>query len=220
MSRIVQFIGNGRVLRVALQNGDRGHLEKMKVALKSSHPIKIKSNLGRKYAWLCIASVPLTAPLEGMGWHEFKKKGNIRILEAVPEKYRISLIRGLIDGDGCIFHEKERQWRWRLGFTDLHLSVVEWFHKTILGLGFVSKAKISQQKDHKNWNINYSNSSVPWLLGKLYGSSNVSLDRKLSLAIEASCSTRPRRLSGCQVSSPCPASSLAPHQSPGNSGSC
>jgi hypothetical protein len=177
----------GRALRIALQKRDVTHLIKLKEAIGSSHPIKPDKK--RKCVWLCISSRPLTEPLEIAGWHDFKQSGDTRIFQSVPHILIPHVIRGMIDGDGCITKDRRR---YILGFTDLHKSIVIWFDEAIHRLGFPSKSKPYNAKKHKNWNILYSHKRVPELLRFLYQDSSIFLDRKMIRATRSFSGVHPR----------------------------
>lgn len=171
----------GQVLRVALQDRDRSHLEKLKDAIRSSHTLK--DNLKTRSSWLCITSIGLTRPLVKNGWHEFKKNGDVRIMDLVPNELRRHLLRGLIDGDGTLGCYNGK---WRLGFTDRHRPVTEWVKREIEKAGIVSSASVYQQKIHQNWTFYYSGNRIAKKAVRLlYRNCTVSLDRKLALATEA-----------------------------------
>ena len=165
----------GRHLRIALQNKDKNHLEKMKFSLKSNYNLKLDKN---NCFWLCFNSLKLTKDLENLGWFDFKKNGNTRILESVNITLRKHLIRGLIDGDGWIFDAKRR---WILGFVDLHKSTVDWFHEYIQSIGFGKKTKVKKCLKANAWKVAYSNKKVPDLLKHFYEKSKINLDRKYDL---------------------------------------
>lgn len=178
----------GRGLRIALQRRDEPHLVKLQKALHSNHRLKRDDRLG--CTWLCISSRPLTQPLEISGWHEFKRRGDLRIVQVVPSSLICHLLRGLIDGDGWVCHHQEDKTKphkkWILGFTDLHRSVVEWVAQQFSIASCPSKARVRQGKGHRNWTISYSgNNMVPPMLRWLYHNCTVALDRKFNLASQS-----------------------------------
>lgn len=129
------------------------------------------------------------------GWHEFKREGDTRILENVPAELRVHLLRGLIDGDGCISRRKGRskESQWILGFVDLHRSVAEWVRQELIHLGASGCPKVGQHKNNKSWNFMFANRSVPLVLQTLYRDASISLTRKRKLALSASASVDPQK---------------------------
>lgn len=180
-----------RSLRIALQNRDESHLVKLRKALGSSH--KIKDNPKTKSSWLCITSIGLVTPLIESGWYEFKRNGDVRIMEMVPMFLRQSLLRGLIDGDGWITMKKDRNndSKWVIGFTDLFKTVVIWVKREIERTGIESLAQIYKPKNHKNWSIAYTGNIAKKVIRSLYTNDTVFLDRKQKLAMEALHGTAP-----------------------------
>ncbi len=186
----------GRMIRVALQVGDYEHLEKYLADIGSSHSLVYtttthsSSSLVKgetKAVWAKFTSIPMATSLENKGWHEFKRKGDTKILEDVPKDLHVHLLRGLLDGDGYISKKKNRspQFSWILGFCDLHKSVVLWVQEQMNLVGIIGKTAPHQSKNNRVWNVKYSNRSVPFALNKLYGQASVFLNRKKELATEA-----------------------------------
>lgn len=172
-----------RQLRCALQIRDRGHLERLRKALHSSHPIKEKTAFIKKKSYLCcwlvITSKALVGHLETAGWHRFKKRGDTSILENVPSRLKRHLVRGLIDGDGCIHKSKEN--KLRIMFVDLHRSVVSWVQNWIMNKAGVMKTKICHPS--RAYCFGYTgNIQVPKIIHLLYSDAGPYLQRKLSQA--------------------------------------
>lgn len=99
-----------RVFVVGLAHKDRQHLEKLRDAMGSTHPIKErwrkrKDGTRRKCAVLTITCAELARGLLSNGWDEFKIDGKWPKISRDLERH---LVRGLIDGDGwvssCVKH--------------------------------------------------------------------------------------------------------------------
>ncbi len=116
-------------VRVELQASDREHLVAFLQSLKSDSRIResvrqLKGSENRS-VWTIVCSVKMKNDLLVKGWQEFKKRGDLRIVEDVPTHLKPSLLRGLFDGDGCFMAE-------RATFVDAHLSVVHWFQEELV----------------------------------------------------------------------------------------
>lgn len=107
----------GRMIRVALQVSDYEHLEKYLADIGSSHSLVYTTTTHSsssliegeiKAVWAKFTSIPMATSLENKGWHEFKRKGDTKILEDVPKDLHVHLLRGLLDGDGYISKRKNR----------------------------------------------------------------------------------------------------------------
>ncbi|MHA2279562.1 MAG: LAGLIDADG family homing endonuclease [Promethearchaeota archaeon] len=171
----------GKMIRIALQKRDESHLVKFLRDIKSSH--RLFPDEKHNAVWAKFTSAPMAQSLEDQGWHQFKRAGDTTILENTPNELHIHLIRGLIDGDGCIHERKNRQNQWILEFVNLHKPVVEWVKSGIQKLGATGNGKIS--KNERIWKFRYSNSSIPTVLNNMYGTASVFLDRKHKLALKA-----------------------------------
>lgn len=173
----------GRMVRIALQERDEKHLQQFLTDIGSSH--RLFHDPTKKAFWAKFTSKPFALQLENKGWHLFKKTGDLSILSHVPTPLHRHVVRGLIDGDGCIAKRKRQNNPWILQFVNLHKSVVEWTKNELKGLGIKGEVRIAQPKNNKAWVFSYANSSVPIVLRKLYQKSTISLERKRLLAIEA-----------------------------------
>jgi len=172
-----------RQLRCALQIRDKKHLEKLRKALSSNHPIKTKTvfikNKPHLCCWLVITSKLLIEPLDVTGWYKFKKRGDTSILENIPCRLKRHLVRGLIDGDGCIHKSKKR--KLSIMFIDLHRSVVCWVQNWIINSIGLNKTKIYHPS--KAYCFFYSgNIQVPKIIKLLYSDAGPYLQRKLNQA--------------------------------------
>ncbi len=186
----------GRMIRIALQVGDYEHLEKYLADIKSSHSLVYTTTTHSpsslvegeiKAVWAKFTSIPMATSLENKGWHEFKRKGDTKILENVPKDHHVHLLRGLLDGDGYISKKQDRspQSSWILGFCDLHKSVVLWVQEQMHLVGITGNVTPRQSKNNRVWHVTYGNKSVPFALNELYGQASVFLNRKKKLATEA-----------------------------------
>ena len=122
-----------RSVRVSLKESDRNHVEKLRVAVKAGSEVKIQKNAvpGRWKATLVMSSIHMRDALLSKGWDEFKKKGDLRIVESVPEVLRRHLLRGLFDGDGWITEMSNDSPL--VGFVDSHESPVVWWRDSLCG---------------------------------------------------------------------------------------
>lgn len=123
---------SSRALRVELQERDSHHLETLAKDIGSTTTIKWSSRHHKmtgkthKAARLCLSSSDMAHSLRALGWDEFKKAGDCRILDSVPSDLRPSLVRGLFDGDGCAMKD-------RVSFVDKYEEPVIWFRSATLG---------------------------------------------------------------------------------------
>lgn len=94
--------GNQKCVGVTLATKDRDHLEKMKSALDSTHPIHdYESKDGNLYSKLLITSDRLFDSLEKLGCTERKTDIlKFPLHYFVPKVYQQDFIRGYFDGDG------------------------------------------------------------------------------------------------------------------------
>lgn len=146
-------------IRIGLQWRDAEHLKKLRRTIKYGGSVKhykfIQNNKIREKAHLGLASKYLCNSLAKIGWHEFKKYGKTSILEKVEHKVSISLIRGLIDGDGSIGNgvDTRRNNYAFLHFTDLHKNVVEWFVQWMSKHFQIPKMKV--RANNSAWAVRY-----------------------------------------------------------------
>ncbi len=119
----------GKTLRLELQSRDREHIESFLRDLRCDavirHTVRQLKGSENHSDWTIICSGKLVDSLLAKGWQEFKKQGDLRIVEDVPTHLKPSLMRGLFDGDGCFMAE-------RATFVDAHLSVVHWFQEELV----------------------------------------------------------------------------------------
>lgn len=121
-----------RTVILQLAARDRGHLEAMLSDMQCSASVKTSwksdgKSKEKKHeaASVTLCSAHMCRVLVEMGWREFKKSGNVRILESVPKDLRPSLLRGLFDGDGSSMPD-------RMTFTDAYLPPVVWFQESLV----------------------------------------------------------------------------------------
>ncbi len=166
-------------LRCALQARDRMHLVKLERWLGTTRPLRHDKRTNAD--WLTITSKQLVIDLESLGWHAFKRAGDIRILDNVPRRLQKHLVRGLVDGDGSI---KFCGGRWELCFVDLHASVVVWFRDWVSTRCRAGQPKLLRLSRASVVNFT-GNLQVPRILDVLYSGCTIALDRKLARATKA-----------------------------------
>lgn len=132
-----QFNNIPNSLIVELKIDDLEYLKLLSTALKYTGKIKgvvrkPDNRTGKIYSSciLCLHSVKMCQALYNKGWLSFKNSGDIGILENISSKFLPSLLRGLMDADGCVYINKKNQAYF--SFIDLHYSVVEWYQNKLL----------------------------------------------------------------------------------------
>jgi hypothetical protein len=173
---------NRNGVRVRIKRSDSQHLE---LLAKSLHyPANVRfdvSGHGAQIACLEVNCRPLVRRLDCLGWFDFKNKGNISILDRVPENFRRFLVRGLVDGDGglTIALTKHIKSAACFSFHDLHESVVLWVRDYIsFNLG-LNRPQTTQPKGNLSYRVEWhGNRQVKRILDFLYSGLGIKLKRK------------------------------------------
>ena len=174
-----------RQLRCALQRRDEGHLVLLRSAMGSNHPIaRRNSSLGNPTSYLSITSKRLVRPLEDAGWYAFKQGGSTDILEMVPVGLRVHLVRGFIDGDGCIHRRKDRG-RWLLTYSEGFPNPVAWMRQQWIDLGASPVGGVVKHPSNHCWSCTINNPSAIKVMSAIYSHSQWYLSRKYDLVKQA-----------------------------------
>jgi len=174
------ILQNKNGIRIRLQVSDADHLRNLcrDIGYYDCVQIVPKTGFSDYHASAVICCRPLVRQLETMGWQEFKRRGDTRILN-VPRDLERYLLRGLFDGDGGLSFRKTRfvSTNAALSFHDLHENVVSWFKNRLVSLLGVNNSKVYQPNASYSvaWN---GNQQVLKILRFLYGGSGPFLQRK------------------------------------------
>ena len=166
---------------IALNEKDIDILEKIKIAMKSTHVIKyfIKDNK-YKHVVLKINSIKLVAQLRRFGILKNKSTTMGNVMQYVPSKYQISFLRGYFDGDGNIFYGVTYS-----SGTKYIITVIgtEEFLKTSFNKIFETNCKIAKYKSCNmySWKIS-KKSQVDSFLDIIYQDASIYLNRKYKSA--------------------------------------
>lgn len=178
-------------LVVGLSSVDSHHLESLKTALRYTGPVKTINYFDKRYGkWyrrsqLEPSSRKLCSDLLDKGWDDFKRKGYIRILGEVLEKFMSALLRGLVDGDGCLLLNKYGSKTITLfHFTDLHQSVVEWVAVRVKEQLHIPIPKFLKNGNgtRKGFHIRYARHEHVRAIARFLYSGPPSLERKQTVA--------------------------------------
>lgn len=130
--------GTTHSLVLGLASIDSPHIESFRSTIHFSGPNKKIHYYDKRYdKWYDRSQVTVTSRylcdrLVSMGWDDFKKRGDVTVLDSVHDSLRVHLLRGLVDGDGCIaLNMKEQRAMPLFHFTDLHESVVHWVFQSL-----------------------------------------------------------------------------------------
>ena len=185
--------GTPSMLVLGISKTDRTHLEKFRRDIGFSGPIKeiryFDKRYGKTYerSQVDLVSKRLCGFLLDIGWDRFKKSGSVDILNSVPKSLQVDLVRGLIDGDGCVsLVLRGRKTKPMFHFTDLHRSVVEWVFEFLAeNLGIrVPLIRRNGNGTRRGYCAQYVDlESVRACVSLLYGE-NVALERKAKAAGE------------------------------------
>jgi hypothetical protein len=168
-----------RVLQIGLQARDRPHLEKLCVALGDNFLIRdevIQRKSGEfRYSRLCVYSRYLSQSLQNKGVTPRKSYTIKPYAELDPKLYR-HYWRGVIDGDGCIYIDKDNRPRIELCGT---WDVVEQF---VLWGKTLCESKSNVCKNINIWRCKFTGISAIKIIRELYKDANIFLDRKMEIA--------------------------------------
>jgi hypothetical protein len=170
----------GKTIRLELQSSDKPHIEAFLQSTGSNanirHGVRQLKGSTNHSDWTMVCSGKLTRSLEDKGWHEFKKSGDCRIVQDVPDELIPSLMRGLFDGDGCFMKE-------RATFVDAHLSVCHWFQEKLVRHARIKRAPISPNPGNTSYVVKWSGyERLHTIANFLYSTPGPILKRKLEAA--------------------------------------
>ena len=173
---------------LALQVGDKGHVEKLCDAVSPGRPVQVYeySNGDGEYAKVDIRSKALALELRGLGLQR-RKTHTVEPPSDLPPSSKRHYWRGYFDGDGGISSYESTDAR---GYTRKR------FNATISGNeamveGFVSFASelisfsptVNEGSDG-TWRAVYNDDRASCLLRALYSDCSIYLDRKMELATQ------------------------------------
>lgn len=142
-----------RSVRIGLQASDSHHLERFLEFVESNSHVRYVTRrtkgVEHEVAGVTLCSAKMARDLIDAGWSDFKKKGDVRIVQAVPDEFKPSLMRGLFDGDGSFMKE-------RATFIDAHLSVVFWFQEQLVRLGNIRRGLITPNPGETSYVVKWS----------------------------------------------------------------
>ena len=166
---------------ITLSARDKEHLEKFKVSLSASHPIKIYSRLGKKdYCRIEFYNDKVSGDLIRLGCVENKTL----ILdfpsgEQVPKELINHFLRGYFDGDGCLsFWQKEKSSYLKFSFSVLGTQeFLKGFQKT-LKMSFQFSQRFPERKKN-NYTLSIcGNQQIIKVCDFLYRDATIYLERK------------------------------------------
>lgn len=118
---------NSIVFQINLSVKDRKILEDMNKAFNSDYPIvEFDGNYGNRLCKLKISNTEFCRNLMSQGV-TFRKTYECHYPKNISNDLERHFIRGLFDGDGCIYHNKKRKWN-RMSF---HIFVEKEFSEEI-----------------------------------------------------------------------------------------
>ncbi len=183
-------------MKVAIAASDVGHVEKLRTALRSNHPIRITHSEGgfspHDSAEFSIRSDALVAGLAAHGVSE--RKSLTATPPTLPPDMTRHFWRGMVDGDGYITStDRAGRLRWGMGLTG-SLSTAEAF---AVFVGSVCGTKAAPRRNHSIWTVTVAgNTKARTVMDHLYSDATVYLDRKMARYREAVVSiAAPRRKS-------------------------
>jgi hypothetical protein len=167
-------------IKVAIAASDVGHVEKLRTALRSDHPVRITHSEGgfnpHDSAEFSIRSDALVAGLAAHGVCERKS------LTATPPMLSADMTRhfwrGMVDGDGYITStDRGGRLRWSIGLTG-SLATSEAFAAFAAS---ICGTKSTVQRNNSIWKLTVSgNTKARAVMDHLYGNAAVYLDRKMA----------------------------------------
>lgn len=180
------LLGDGNIsrttVRTVLQGRDGHHLETFAENVKYDGPVKCwvqKYKNGKSFprTSLILCSRRMVDDLMKMGWDDFKRKGDTRIVESVPREFLQPLMRGMFDADGCLTYSGKSA---LFLFVDAHASVVTWYRDQLVRELDRSEVKVrTSNRKQTCWVFHYGgNLQVKKILEWLYQGGGPSLRRK------------------------------------------
>ena len=173
-------IPKNAMVRIELQVSDKHHLETLLKDVGSNSTVKFSQNTSKgtihESARITLCSSKMKSDLILSGWEEFKKQGDCRIVQSVPDQFKPSLMRGLFDGDGCFMDE-------RATFVDAHLPVVFWFQEQLIHFTQIRRAPIEPNPRGTSYVVKWSGGErLCTIRNFLYSTPGPFLQRKKDMA--------------------------------------
>lgn len=168
---------NSNRIKIVLSSKDIKHLEKFKLFLKSSHPIKnfTKSNdfiKNGEYSEFSVFSPHTKKSLNKLGVHHNKTKEGA--IPGISQKLQKHLLRGILDGDGWVsITGRKKCISLEAGICG-NIFVIEWVSSKLKELKIIHKTT----SDKSIFRIRLSNRRAEKFLDWLYQDSKIYLDRK------------------------------------------
>ncbi|MDO8575360.1 MAG: LAGLIDADG family homing endonuclease [bacterium] len=172
---------------IVITSKDLEHLEKIKKVAYISNKITIKKNSysDKKYYDLPICNVIFYRYLLSIGLTPRKSK-TLGIIK-INKKYFADFLRGVIDGDGCLYSWKNNSndhIQWSLSIIGIATNFINWLRKEIEDVYKVN-GKIHTYQDKRSsirepvHIIRFGKISAQKILEKVYYKNCFCLDRKL-----------------------------------------
>ena len=157
---------------IQLHKKDRNHLEKFKKFVNSNNKISI---LYRNAYRTRIFSKQIYQFLNNLGVYN-NKSHTVQPCSQIPDHLLKHYWRGMIDGDGCIFHGKNGRWNLSLVGNKYMLEGFRDYINNIINI----ERKI---RPHSTiYQICYGGKISQKIVNIIYKDSNIYLDRKMKLA--------------------------------------
>ncbi len=173
------YKGYSDSLKFGVQFRDQDVLEKIKSELKSEHKLSQNKNA----VHLCITSQEIVNDLKRLGI--IYRKSLNEIVPKVPSKYAKDFIRGIVDGDGSLWLDKNNYptlsvagGENTLGFIRDHFFVKFRLYSKL------SRSTYSEDAKKYLYQISYRCNSAKKLINYIYSDAKLYLDRKHKIALQ------------------------------------
>lgn len=186
-------------LSIGLQSGDKGHIEKFRNSIGSTHKINTRLNKdgysksGTYSSRICVSNKYMVNVLKKIGIME-RKTYYAKPLNCIPEEFEKDFWRGMIDGDGHIsIHKRFRKESGNMtdNFVYLNLTgtkdICQGF-KNFCNKYIQTNAKIRKSEGCYNFSLAHNNAFQ--ITKILYENSTMYLDRKYEKALNIIDETR------------------------------
>lgn len=146
-------IGDGNftdptIFRFNLQRGDREVLEKIKVILKSEHPIYNGICYDKRYkksyhkSYIGFTSMKLVADLKKLKYSD------------IPNEYLPDFIRGFFEAEGTWIRDKNRV-QFGLRFAQKDRTILDWIWATLKGNNIVDNGGMAKDRTSGSWTLKF-----------------------------------------------------------------
>jgi hypothetical protein len=180
---------NGREMIVNLNAQDAAHLQKLRVSIRSEHPVRLRADAGMVGGFTATFRVSSQILCSGLNrWGCVQAKSLIvQYPQELPAHLHRHFIRGVFDGDGCISQSKQGYWRWCIFSENPTFS-----DGVATQIQMAGQAVTRSRKDGGRF-VNVSNRpGIRWLYSYLYDDASVWLDRKKFKFQQACLELQPR----------------------------